>query len=61
MALRRMLTRKAGFVGLALTAFDIWMRIPPKQRRQLMGQARRHGPRIAKAAMERRRSRKRPD
>ena len=61
MALRRMLTRKAGLVGLALTAFDIWMRIPPKQRRQLMQQARKHGPRIAKAAMERRRSRRRPD
>ena len=56
-----MLTRKAGVVGLALTAFDIWMRIPPKQRRQLMGQARKHGPRIAKAAMERRRNRRRPD
>jgi hypothetical protein len=55
-----MLTRKAGFVGLALTAFDIWMRIPPKQRRQLMQQARKHGPRIAKSAMERRRNRRRP-
>jgi hypothetical protein len=55
-----MLTRKAGVVGLALTAFDIWMRIPPNQRRQLMQQARKHGPRIARAAIERRRSRRPP-
>jgi len=59
-ALRRMITRKAGVVGLALTAFDIWMRIPPKQRRQLMQQARKHGPRIARAAVERRRRRQPP-
>jgi len=55
-----MITRKAGVVGLALTAFDIWMRIPPKQRRQLMQQARKHGPRIARAAVERRRRRQPP-
>jgi hypothetical protein len=42
--------RRPGAIGLALTAYDIWRRLPPSQRRQIMGAARRHGPKIAKAA-----------
>ena len=53
-----MLTRRMGPVGLALTAYDIWRRIPPKHRRRLLQQARKHGPRIAKAAVDRRRRRR---
>jgi hypothetical protein len=53
----RMLTRRTGAVGLALTAWDIWRRIPPKQRRMLMRQARKHGPVVARRAMEYRRKR----
>jgi len=56
--LTSLFTRKMGPVGLALTAYDIWRRIPPKHRRRLMAEARRHGPRLAKAAVERRRRRK---
>jgi hypothetical protein len=56
--MRRMFSRKLGPVGLALTAYDIWRRIPPKHRRRLMQQARKHGPRIAKAAVDRRRRRR---
>jgi len=52
-----MLTRKMGPIGLALTAYDIWRRLPPQHRRRLMQQARTHGPRIAKAAIEARRRR----
>jgi hypothetical protein len=51
----RLLTRRTGAVGLALTAWDIWRRIPPKQRRMLMRQARKHGPMVARRAMEYRR------
>jgi hypothetical protein len=53
-----MLTRKAGVVGLAMTAWDIWRRIPPQHRRTILRQARKHGPRIAMRAVEYRRSRK---
>ena len=51
----RLLTRRTGAVGLALTAWDIWRRIPPKQRRLLMRHARKHGPMVARRAMEYRR------
>jgi hypothetical protein len=55
----RMLTRKAGVVGLAMTAWDIWRRIPPQHRKTILRQARKHGPRIAMRAVEYRRARKR--
>ena len=44
------LTRRAGSLGLALTAWDMWRRIPPAQRRALIAGARVHGPRIVKTA-----------
>ena len=53
----RMLPRRAGPVGLALTAFDIWRRIPKRQRRQIIQATRKHGPRVAKHLARRRRSR----
>jgi hypothetical protein len=40
------LTRRAGPFGLALTAWDVWRRIPPKQRKQLLRQMRKHGPTV---------------
>jgi hypothetical protein len=49
----RLLTRRAGPIGLALTAYDIWRRIPPAQRRQLLAATRKHGPRLAATAVER--------
>ena len=39
-----------GSIGLALAAYDVWRRIPPAQRRQLIENARVHGPRIVKGA-----------
>ena len=42
--------RGPGAIGLVLTAYDIWRRLPASQRRQLAGAARKHGPRIAMAA-----------
>jgi hypothetical protein len=47
----RLLSRRAGPIGLALTAFDIWRRLPPKQRRQILAATRKHGPRVAAKVM----------
>jgi hypothetical protein len=51
----RLVTRRAGPVGLALTAFDLWRRIPKRQRRQIIQATRKHGPRVARHLIERRR------
>lgn len=48
-----MLGRRMGPLGLALTAYDIWRRLPPKQRKQLLDLTRKHGPRIAAKLMQR--------
>jgi hypothetical protein len=48
--LGRLFTRRAGPLGLALTAWDVWRRIPKKQRRQIMRQARKHGPTVIRQA-----------
>jgi hypothetical protein len=52
-------TRRLGPVGAALAAYDIWRRLPPKQRQWLAQQARHHGPRIAKQALDAQRDRRR--
>ena len=44
------LVRRAGPLGVALTAYDLWKRLPPKQRQAIVGQARRYGPQLLKAA-----------
>jgi len=54
----RMFPRKIGPLGMALAAYDIWRRIPPQHRRTILAEARRHGTRVAKAAVERRRRRR---
>jgi hypothetical protein len=46
----RLITRRAGPVGLALTAWDLWRRLPPKQRKQLLKAAREHGPKLVETA-----------
>jgi hypothetical protein len=48
-----------GPIGIVLTAFDIWRRIPPKHRRMIIAEARKHAPRLARAAAEKRRRRRR--
>jgi hypothetical protein len=54
------LARRLGPIGAALTLYDIWRRLPPRQRRWVLNQARHHGPRVAKHALaaQRRRSRR---
>jgi hypothetical protein len=50
MGLRRLLVRRTGALGIALTAYDVWRRLPPKQRKAILKQARRHGPMVVKQA-----------
>jgi hypothetical protein len=47
-----------GPVGLFLTAYDIWRRIPPRHRRRIVAETRRHAPTVARAV--RQRARRRP-
>ncbi len=47
------LFRRTGALGLALTAYDVWRRIPPEHRRTILANARKHGPRVAKAVAAR--------
>jgi hypothetical protein len=57
--LGRVLGRRAGAWGTAMAVWRIWRRIPPKHRKRLLQQARRHGPKLVKAAYKaRRRSRR---
>jgi hypothetical protein len=44
------LSRRVGPLGAALTLYDIWRRLPPRQRRWVARQARKHGPRLARQA-----------
>ena len=54
----RVFTRKLGPVGIALTTWDLWRRLPPEYRRQVMAVATKHGPRVAAMAAQRYRERK---
>jgi hypothetical protein len=49
---------RPGPVGLALALYDVWRRLPPRQRKQLMRLARKHGPAVAKRVMEMQRARR---
>jgi hypothetical protein len=41
------ISRNVRPLGVALTAWDIWRRLPPRQRKQIINIARTHGPRMA--------------
>ena len=47
------LTGRAGPLGLALTAYEVWRRLPPKQRQQMLKAMRKHGPKVATAVAAR--------
>jgi hypothetical protein len=47
------LTGRAGPIGLALTAYELWRRLPPKQRKQVLKALRTHGPKAASKLIER--------
>jgi hypothetical protein len=46
---RYLLARRLGWWGIALTAWDLWRRIPKRQRKQMLAQLRRHAPTVARS------------
>ncbi len=46
---------RPGPVGVAITLYDVWRRLPPKQRKQLLRLARKHGPTAAAKLLQMRR------
>lgn len=46
------LIRRFGPFGAALTVWDAWRRLSPAQQRWVSTQVRKHGPRIAKQAVQ---------
>jgi hypothetical protein len=57
--LGRLLGRRARPWGTALAAWEIWKRIPPKHRKRLLQQVRKHGPTLLKQAYKARRKARR--
>lgn len=53
MTRRVLFGRKLGPVGLAVTAWELWRRLPPEYRRQITAATRKHGPRLAATAAKR--------
>lgn len=51
----RLLGKGGGPVGIAIALYDLWRRLPPKQRRRVLKAARAHGPRLAATLAKRRR------
>ena len=51
---------RPGAVGIALTVYDVWRRLPPKQRKQALQLARTHGPRVAAKAIALRKTMRKP-
>jgi hypothetical protein len=47
---------RPGPVGVAIALYDVWRRLPPKQRRQALKLARKHGPKAAAKLIELRRT-----
>jgi hypothetical protein len=41
------LARRSGALGLAFGAYDLWKRMSPKQRKMVIQQARKYGPKVA--------------
>ena len=44
--------------AVAIAVWDVWRRLPPKQRKQLLGLARKHGPTLAAKAVKAARKKK---
>ena len=49
---------RPGPVGAAIALFDVWRRLTPSQRQQLVGLAKKHGPTVARKAMKLRKARR---
>ena len=49
---------RPGPVGIALALVDVWRRLPPRQRKQVLKLARKHGPKAASKLMKLQRARR---
>jgi hypothetical protein len=49
---------RIGPLGVALTVWDIYRRLPPRQRKMVLDLARKHGPKVAARVMQMRRATK---
>ena len=49
---------RPGPVGVAITLYDIWRRLPPRQRKLAIQLARKHGPRAASKLIQMQRTRR---
>jgi hypothetical protein len=54
------LFQRTGAIGVALTAYDIWRRIPKQHRRMIIRQGRKYGPVIVAKVVQQRRKRHPP-
>jgi len=43
-----------------MTLYDVWTRIPPKQRQRIIKHARKHGPKLAARLVKAQQARRRP-
>jgi hypothetical protein len=50
---------RPGPIAIVFALSDVWRRMTPKQRKQLLALARKHGPTVARRAMELRARRRR--
>jgi hypothetical protein len=48
----RLTKLRPGPVGIAITLWDVWRRLPPKQRKQVLNLARKHGPKAASKVLQ---------
>jgi len=55
--LPRRYRRRPFYWGTAMLLWDIWRRLPPKQRKIVLAQMRRHGTRVARHALHSRKKR----
>lgn len=53
---RRLGKLRPGPVGVAIAMYDVWRRLPPKQRKQVLTLVRKHGPKAAAKLIELRRT-----
>jgi hypothetical protein len=49
---------RPGPVGIAITVFDVWRRLPPRQRKLVVKLARKHGPKAAEKLIKLQRARR---
>jgi hypothetical protein len=49
---------RPGPIAVAIALYDVWRRLPPRQRKQVLALARKHGPKAAAKLMQLQRARR---